>query len=350
MPPSPSAELAAVDRDDRHDLADRRARERLVCGEQLRHGERSLADAVAGRARDRGRRPRDAREDAGVERRGEEDVAVPPPDVRDRRLEHGLALGEEDRVVGSVPLCLGLGRHVTRVARRLDAGQQPGVGRRTVTRRGRVLAALSRPGGIGATVATSVIAGPVEAQRGVGGAGGLDRAGERARTRAVGRRQPEAAADARAARRAAEEERPPAVDPRRLERGAPAQQRLVARAEDRRVRIDEPAPATATASSFHAATSPPTAASSGRALTQDSSISASASESQTIPPPTQRCTRPSATANVRIVSARSKSPFGRSVAERAHRRAAADRLERGDQVDARRSSARRSPSRPGRPR
>ena len=54
------------------------------------------------------------------------------------------------------------------------------------------------------------------------------------------------------------------------------------------------------------------AARSGRAFTHDSSISASGSESQTIPPPTQRWTRPAATANVRIVSASSKSPFGRS--------------------------------------
>ena len=54
-----------------------------------------------------------------------------------------------------------------------------------------------------------------------------------------------------------------------------------------------------------------------------------------MPPPTQRWIRPSATASVRIVSASSKSPSGRSDAERAHRGAAADRLERGDQVDGR---------------
>ena len=54
-----------------------------------------------------------------------------------------------------------------------------------------------------------------------------------------------------------------------------------------------------------------------------------------MPPPTQRCTRPCGDANVRIVSARSKSPFGPERPERAHRRAAADRLERGDQVERR---------------
>src|SRR5581483_9087101 len=54
----------------------------------------------------------------------------------------------------------------------------------------------------------------------------------------------------------------------------------------------------------------PIACSSGRAFTHDSSISACGSDSQTMPPPTQRWMRPSATANVRIVNARSKSPFG----------------------------------------
>ena len=49
---------------------------------------------------------------------------------------------------------------------------------------------------------------------------------------------------------------------------------------------------------------------SGLAFTHDSSISAAGSESHTIPPPTQRWIRPSATAKVRIVSASSKSPFG----------------------------------------
>ena len=57
----------------------------------------------------------------------------------------------------------------------------------------------------------------------------------------------------------------------------------------------------------------PIAASSGRAFTQDSSISSAGSESHTMPPPTQRWIRPSATAKVRMVSARSKSPFGQIV-------------------------------------
>ncbi len=52
-----------------------------------------------------------------------------------------------------------------------------------------------------------------------------------------------------------------------------------------------------------------------------------------MPPPTQRWSSPSATAKVRIVSARSRSPFGWIRPERAHRGAAADRLERRDQVE-----------------
>jgi len=59
-----------------------------------------------------------------------------------------------------------------------------------------------------------------------------------------------------------------------------------------------------------AASGAPIAASSGRALTHDSSTSSEGSESQTMPPPTQRWIAPSTTANVRIVRARSTSPFG----------------------------------------
>ena len=84
--------------------------------------------------------------------------------------------------------------------------------------------------------------------------------------------------------------------------------------EDRLVGIDDPAPPDGQGEKRHPATGvstgAPTAASSGRAFTQDSSISASGSESHTMPPPTHRLMRPSATAKVRIVSAKSRSPFG----------------------------------------
>ena len=108
---------------------------------------------------------------------------------------------------------------------------------------------------------------------------------------------------------AVEQERPAVVDPERLERRAAAQERFVVRAEDGRAGIDQPATGDGDREQRHAGTRPPTARRSGRALTQDSSISASGSESQTMPPPTQRWMRPSATAKVLIVSARSKSPF-----------------------------------------
>ena len=136
---------------------------------------------------------------------------------------------------------------------------------------------------------------------------------------------------------AAEQDGPAAPQTRTVSNAArAAKERLVVGVEDRRGRVDEPAPPTAAARSavMRAPGCRPRRAA-GCALTHDSSISASGSESQTIPPPTQRWTRPSATASVRIVSASSKSPSGRSDAERAHRRAAPDRLERGDQVERR---------------
>ena len=112
-----------------------------------------------------------------------------------------------------------------------------------------------------------------------------------------------------------EPERASAVHPQRLEHGAAAQEALVVGVNRRPVDRERPAPSAWTATSVIARTTAsgngaPIAASSGRALTHDSSISSTGSESQTIPPPTQRWMRPSATANVRIVSARSRSPFG----------------------------------------
>ena len=74
------------------------------------------------------------------------------------------------------------------------------------------------------------------------------------------------------------------------------------------------------------------AASSGAAFVHDSSTSAAGSESHTTPPPTQRWIEPSAIANVRIVSASSKSPFPWTVRARPCC-AAADRLELRDEID-----------------
>src|SRR5439155_13092747 len=97
---------------------------------------------------------------------------------------------------------------------------------------------------------------------------------------------------------------PAGVDAGRLEDGAPAQEGVVVRGEDRLSRVDDPAPGDGDGAHFHHAS-----ARSGRAFTHDSSISASASEPQTIPPPTQRWIAPSTTAKVRIVRARPRSPF-----------------------------------------
>src|SRR5688572_21120234 len=112
-----------------------------------------------------------------------------------------------------------------------------------------------------------------------------------------------------------EAERRAVIDADRLERAAAAHQRLVVGEEHGLGRIDDAAAAHSHREETQratASTGAPIAASSGRAFVHDSSISASGSESQTIPPPTQRWIRPSATANVRIVSASSRSPLPRT--------------------------------------
>ncbi len=87
---------------------------------------------------------------------------------------------------------------------------------------------------------------------------------------------------------AIEQKRAAVVDPDRLECRAAPQQRLVIRGEHGLVDRDQTPACDRDSQERHAGTRPPTAARSGRALTHDSSISASGSESQTIPPPTQR--------------------------------------------------------------
>ena len=140
---------------------------------------------------------------------------------------------------------------------------------------------------------------------GTGTAGADDELGEPLALDRVGRRKPESLGREREPREMpVEQEGPAAVDVRRLEDGAAAKERIVVRGEHRLVRLDEPASGHRNRADVHHAS-----ASNGRAFTHDSSISASASESQTIPPPTQRWISPSTTANVRIVSARSRSPF-----------------------------------------
>jgi hypothetical protein len=110
-----------------------------------------------------------------------------------------------------------------------------------------------------------------------------------------------------------EPEHASAVDPHGLEGAAAAHERLVVDVHDGLARVDEPSPGDRDSENHTvtgSASGAPIAASNGRALTHDSSTSSSGSESQTMPPPTQRWMRPSTTANVRMVNARSKSPFG----------------------------------------
>ena len=86
----------------------------------------ALSHAIAALARELGDgAARHARKHAGEQRRRRQHVAVAPPHVRGGRLENGLALAHEERVVGAAPLRFGDGGHVHSVARRLDAGEQP---------------------------------------------------------------------------------------------------------------------------------------------------------------------------------------------------------------------------------
>src|SRR5215468_1747887 len=93
------------------------------------------------------------------------------------------------------------------------------------------------------------------------------------------------------------------IDARRLEYGPASKERLVVGRENRRLRVEESASCDGDSEDVH------TAARSGRAFTHDSSTSAAGSDSQTIPPPTQRWIEPSTIAKVRMVRARSRSPL-----------------------------------------
>src|SRR5262245_40344505 len=106
--------------DDGQHLAYRGRREGLVrAGEMLERVGALLDVIAAGRADADQRGTRDAGEDADLERGRMERVAVPPPDVRDRRLEDDVAVGEEDGVVRAASARLRFARHVDRIARRL---------------------------------------------------------------------------------------------------------------------------------------------------------------------------------------------------------------------------------------
>ena len=134
-----------------------------------------------------------------------------------------------------------------------------------------------------------------------------------------------------------EPERATAVDAQRLERGAAAQQRVVVGAQDRRVGRDDAAPRDREPEQRHAgcSTSLPTACRSGRAFTHDSSISAAGSESQTMPAADPEVDPPLGDGEGADRERELEVAVRPDPAERAHRRAAADGLERRDLVDRR---------------
>ena len=268
-------------------------------------------------------RARDAGEDAEVERGREERLAAPPPDVRRRPFEHDAVAVDEDGVVGAAPPRLRLGGHVDRIARRLDAREQP---RRLRARRRAARSASaprarssSRWSGTSLTSASAVGEGVQKRRSTASGvpAAASAAAASLSSSRGVHRREAEPLGRGREPLEVLlEPERRAAVDAQRLERrrgraGAPRRRRAGRARRGRRRRAPRRRPRAAS-SRRSASTGAPIAASSGRAFVHDSSISASGSESQTIPPPTQRWMRPSATANVRIVSASSRSPFPRT--------------------------------------
>src|SRR5262245_49808188 len=159
---------------------------------------------------------------------------------------------------------------------------------------------------------------PVEPKRCVRHAGAVEsRAGELAEPFGVDLREAEPFRRGGESRDViVEPERPATVDAQGLEGGTASEKRVVVRPQHRLVRGHESAPPDGQREQGHrqagSGSGAPTASASGRALTQDSSISASGRESQTTPPPAQRWTRPAAAAKVRIVRARSRSPFGRT--------------------------------------
>ena len=71
-------------------------------------------------------RPRLPGENPELERRRQQPVALPPPDVRHRAFQHRPVGIDEEGVVRAALLRLGLRRHVGGVADRFRAGQEPG--------------------------------------------------------------------------------------------------------------------------------------------------------------------------------------------------------------------------------
>ena len=112
----------------RDQLPDRRRREHLVGGEERASGKTPSSTACPLRAASSSRAARvsPARMPT-LERRRQEHVALAPPDVRHRALEHDPVAVDEHGIVGAARLRLRLGRDADGIARRLRGGQQPGL-------------------------------------------------------------------------------------------------------------------------------------------------------------------------------------------------------------------------------
>ena len=334
--------LAPVDRRDRHHLANGRRREHLVGGEKPVEWVAARLHLVLLAGEGEQRRPRLARQDAELEARREQTVALAPPDVRHGAFEHRSVEVDEHGIVRPAALRLRLGRDVRRVAHRLRPREEP---RRRAPRVGERHESVT-PGARGFDPLGD---GEDERDRGRLPAGCPRASSRRGARRRRGPRRPPPPPRARqptprpapadrgeprsppvargalgggtAARRRRAWSRTRLV-PARSPRRRPPRRRSPAR-RHRAPRPPQPAAArrsSATARDAVAgatcaprrATRPsgaPMASRSGAAFVSDSCTSPRGSESHTMPPPTQRCTHPPATANVRIVSASSRSPF-----------------------------------------
>ena len=137
-----------------------------------------------------------------------------------------------------------------------------------------------------------------------------------------------------------------AVDPQRLERRPPAREALVVAAITALAGSTTPSPETpprgaarshppAPARAPTASSGAPIARRSGAAFTSDSATSSAGSESQTIPPPTQRWSGRSAIGERADRERELEVAVAVDAAQSAHRGAAPDRLERRNEVDRR---------------
>ena len=277
----PAGDRCVVELDDRHHLTDGRGGERLLRTGELAERVRALLDGVSRRARElEHRRARDAGEDAEVERGRVEGAAATPPDVRRRPFEHGPVGIDEDGVVGSAAPGLGLGGHVDGVARRLHSREEPRLVGADAAQGDQPLAALAQRVVMvrqradereRRRVAVTVARRPDQSEDDVWLARRLDRlCGQLPQLHHVHRRQIDPLRRPRKPfQMLGEAEAHAGVDADRLERAAAAQERLVVGAQHRLGRIDDAAATDCDREEAHRVTASigaPIAASSGVCL------------------------------------------------------------------------------------